>query len=260
MEQALSGSPARLGDTHAPSYHAYNFAVTAWHMTDWVWEGSSAEQPAEIFARLAGTGARRKTAFQNGARKRSRAIHICRQIATGSKHVTVTDHPEPHVRAEIRWKRSEESGHPYSLVISDSDKEQPALDVFRQVLFLVLPSKIGNGFWENGGSSKEPLCSRQLATKSGEESDWCHSSPSISHPGGRKSPSSAVMDPDRLPLRAAGQFGKQVRHRCVPVFLDQVSAGEASATAAGSAADDDHIGRPHIGKGESAAAGACRRA
>jgi hypothetical protein len=24
--------------THAPAYHAFNCAVTAWHLTDWTWE------------------------------------------------------------------------------------------------------------------------------------------------------------------------------------------------------------------------------
>jgi hypothetical protein len=35
--------------------------------------------------------------------ERCRAIHICRQIATGSKHMTVTLHPDPNVQVEMRW-------------------------------------------------------------------------------------------------------------------------------------------------------------
>lgn len=70
-------------------------------------------------------------AFQNAVRK-SHAIHICRQVATGSKHVTVTNHPDPNVRVEVRRAHSGEIGYQYKLVISDNGKERPALDVFKE--------------------------------------------------------------------------------------------------------------------------------
>lgn len=108
LKKALSGPPEHTGYMHAPSYHAYNIAVTVWHMTDWVWKASSAEQRTEMFASLGitATGDEKKDFpdFQNTVRGKSRAIHIFRQVATGSKHVTVTKHPDPNVRVEMRWE------------------------------------------------------------------------------------------------------------------------------------------------------------
>jgi hypothetical protein len=49
-----------------------------------------------------------------------------------------------------------------------------------------------------------------------------------------------------LPLRALCQDGEQVRHRRVPVFLNQAGDGEAPATPAGPA-NHDHVGRAHVG-------------
>jgi hypothetical protein len=140
LKKALSGPPEHIGYMHAPSYHAYNIAVTVWHMTDWVWKASSAEQRTEMFASLGipATGVEKKDfpAFQNTVRRKSHAIHICRQVATGSKHVTVTKYPDPNVRVEMRWEcasaQSGEIGYQYRLVISDNGKERPALDVFKE--------------------------------------------------------------------------------------------------------------------------------
>ena len=109
LRKALSEEPEHLGHTHAPSYCAFNCAVTAWHLADWVWKASSPEQRADILAcfGIESSGEDQKGnfgKFQTALRNTSRALHICRQVATGSKHMTVTAYPDPSIRAEMRWE------------------------------------------------------------------------------------------------------------------------------------------------------------
>jgi hypothetical protein len=115
--------------------------VTAWSLTDWVWKVSSADQRADILALLGttSTGNDRKdfSKFQTAIRNKSRALHSCRQLATSSKHMTVTDYPDPNVRAEMRWETARvderRAGDPfagYRLVVSDKGVERAAVDVF----------------------------------------------------------------------------------------------------------------------------------
>jgi hypothetical protein len=145
LRKALSEEPEHLGHVHAPSYCAFNCAVTAWHLADWVWEAAPPSRRAEILADLdvevRGQVPPGLTQFQNGLRDRSRALRICRQIATGSKHMIVRSHPDPDVRAEMRWEREParagkmRAGDALAifrcqLVISDQGAEQSAIDVF----------------------------------------------------------------------------------------------------------------------------------
>jgi len=104
LKKALVSEPEKLAYTHAPAYFAFNCAVTAGHLADWVWEASGSDQQAEILQRLrCGAAQASKSSFQKARMERCRATHICRQIATGSKHMTVTRHPDPNVRVEMRW-------------------------------------------------------------------------------------------------------------------------------------------------------------
>jgi hypothetical protein len=143
LRKALSEKPERLGHVHAPAYCAFNCAVTAWHLADWVWKASSQVQRADILASLGATAGSGKdfVKFQTAIRNQSRALHICRQLATGSKHMTVTDYPDPIVRAEMRWEteaaqvgemRVSDPFSPdrYRLVVLEKGVERIALDVF----------------------------------------------------------------------------------------------------------------------------------
>lgn len=104
LGKSLSEKPEHVEHTHAPAYCAFNCAVTVWHLADWVWTASP-ERHGDILALLnvRCTGGDRKdfVAFQSAIRSRSRAIHICRQLATGSKHMTAAAYPDPDVRAEM---------------------------------------------------------------------------------------------------------------------------------------------------------------
>ena len=119
LKKALVSEPEKLAYTHAPAYFAVNCAVTAGHLADWVWEASGSDQQAEILQRLrCGAAQASKSSFQKALMERCRAIHICRQIATGSKHMTLTLHPDPNVRVDpchgsevfINATRGSESG------------------------------------------------------------------------------------------------------------------------------------------------------
>jgi hypothetical protein len=145
LRKSLSEKPEHIGHTHAPAYCAFNCAVTAWQLADWVWNACPADRRAELLALLgtAITGDDRKdfTNFQTAIRNKSRALHICRQLATGSKHMIVTKHRDPNVRAEMRWESEParagqmRAGDPlavyhYRLVVSDKGIERAAIDVF----------------------------------------------------------------------------------------------------------------------------------
>jgi hypothetical protein len=144
LRKALSEKPEHIGHTHAPAYCAFNCAVTAWHLADWVWNASSEDRRADILALLGSTAGNDRNAFgkfQTAIRSKSRALQICRQLATGSKHMSVTDHPDPNVRAEMRWvSKAARAGemragdplavHKYHLVVSDKGVERAAVDVF----------------------------------------------------------------------------------------------------------------------------------
>lgn len=120
-----------------PAYHAFNCAVTAWHMTDWTWEYVRADGQADLAARY---GLERVDfgLFQDAMARSSRALNACREIATGSKHRDVKrKRADPHVRAGAEWAelKTDRSGTPrYGTVwlIADRHGERPALDVFRE--------------------------------------------------------------------------------------------------------------------------------
>ena len=85
-----------------PAYHAFNCAVTAWHMTDWIWQSATADDRVEVLSKLAApaTGKSNFGAFTQALTQRHRVLHICRQIATGSKHKIVERHPDADVGAK----------------------------------------------------------------------------------------------------------------------------------------------------------------
>jgi hypothetical protein len=73
---------------------AFNAAVTAWQLTDWVYGDMTQAQRDRH-------GIKSKRAFQDMARDQCRAIHLCRQIATASKHREVTLHVDKSVGAGV---------------------------------------------------------------------------------------------------------------------------------------------------------------
>jgi hypothetical protein len=142
LRKSLSAQTDQDAHLHAPAYHAFNCAVTAWHLADWVWQSIDAEGHAFILSKLAvaPTGKKDFGLFTRELMRRHRALHICRQLATGSKHKIVEMHPDPAVRAERAWDSepmrvgsgvgSRLVSYSIRLSIRDGEESRPALEVF----------------------------------------------------------------------------------------------------------------------------------
>jgi hypothetical protein len=114
-------------------------AVTAWHITDWLWQ-SSAENRNKLakrykFAFTEGTPSgigRGLERFQEAVAKDSRHLFICREIANGSKHMR-RKKIDPDVRAAAKWHKAVENvglvkagDLVMSLLIKDREQEHDA--------------------------------------------------------------------------------------------------------------------------------------
>src|SRR5215203_4310459 len=79
-------SPTELLDA------SFNAAVTAWHIADWVFCDMTTEQRLQLKCHSLSD-------LQTRARTDCRSIHLCRQVATASKHVQVSHYPDHDVQA-----------------------------------------------------------------------------------------------------------------------------------------------------------------
>jgi hypothetical protein len=143
---ATKERPAELFLSNVPAYHAFNFAVTAWHLVDWVWAAIH-EKDRECLKEFFGCIAMDKKAhlFDAIARK-YRCIHLCGQIANGSKHRELWPSvDDPNVKVNIVWEglpgragelRCNDPIVTYKrrLVIRDGTADLEALEVFREVV------------------------------------------------------------------------------------------------------------------------------
>jgi hypothetical protein len=96
---------------------AFNISVTAWHLCDWVFEDMNDNQRKQL-------GIRKLSHLQTWALGH-RPLHLCRQLATGSKHWEVSQHPDPDVKAVVCH-----SGAEWRIYIKGGDKEFHAIEVF----------------------------------------------------------------------------------------------------------------------------------
>jgi hypothetical protein len=151
LKQALVVEDEEIRFPHVPAYHAFNFSVTAWHLADWVWEAARTPEGRLEILRPLGIKTNESQhgndlrCFQTAIREKCRAIHICRQLATGSKHMTLRQSPDPTVRTEMRWSLKPaaagnvRAGEPlvtydYDLVIWDDGVPRLAVEVFEEAL------------------------------------------------------------------------------------------------------------------------------
>jgi hypothetical protein len=159
LRSVLFDEPKLQGHIHAPSYCAFNCAVTAWHLTDWTWVASLPDQRAVILAYLSiessGGADKDLGRFQAALMNRNRVLYICRQIATGSKHMDIRRRPEAEVQAEMRWQEPSQAGddlragYCYRLVVSDRGVERPAVEVFEEA-FKVWERLLGEWWFIEG--------------------------------------------------------------------------------------------------------------
>ena len=112
---------------------AFNAAVTAWHLCDWVFNDMTAEHRQQLqFSKLAD--------LQNYARANCRPLHLCRQAATASKHWTVNNHPDSDVEVIVA---AEDPG--WTVYFLDGGHKHYAEDVFQIALHFWT-----NFIWKNG--------------------------------------------------------------------------------------------------------------
>ena len=150
---ALMSSMSVWKDNEAanePLFHAFNTAITAWHLTDWLWQHSP-ETRAKLATKFQFVFEETTTGVRNGLGKFQDAVvlhcdelAVCREIATGSKHMR-KDKVDPNIKAQAVWAKSIESvgfvrtgDQVMSLLVTYKEKEVDA-----QLSFIEAA-----GYWE----------------------------------------------------------------------------------------------------------------
>lgn len=107
-------------DIAACKYHAFNCAVTAWHVTDWLWQDISLElKNKKQWKRIQD--------FQRDVRKECPALALCYEVGRGSKHCLVDYNPAPAISAAISGGVGYADGNP---IIVEGDTLHMADKVF----------------------------------------------------------------------------------------------------------------------------------
>jgi hypothetical protein len=101
---------------------AFNAAVTAWQLCDWVFNDMTPGQHQKLG--FSGLGD-----LQKYVRENCRALYLCRHTATASKHWEVDKHPDPDVGVVV-WH----NGTGWIIDFVDKGREQPAYVVFELAL------------------------------------------------------------------------------------------------------------------------------
>jgi hypothetical protein len=96
---------------------AFNASVTAWQLCDWVFNDLPVEQRQQL-------GFDKLVDLQTFVRKQCRALHLCRQSATASKHWCVERHADPTVQTIVTG----ETG--WTIYFKDGEKKIPVDQVF----------------------------------------------------------------------------------------------------------------------------------
>jgi len=116
-----------------PAYHAYNCAVTAWHLVDWTWCTSGRELREQIGLKyhfdVPNSERRGLEQFADSVARDCRALHLCRVIANGSKHMKVGK-PDHGVKTQIKW-----ISEPIFLqlpFVADGNNVRAALEIFEE--------------------------------------------------------------------------------------------------------------------------------
>lgn len=147
LRNTIEKQPATPPLTHELSaYHAYNVAVTAWHLTDWTWGALSDEAKCRLAAELQFNISNNPTSnlksFQDAIRNKSRSLEICWDIANGSKHFDT--HKNSKIDAKVDWESKMatageiRAGHPiqtftYDFVVQWDNCNYRLLDIYEEV-------------------------------------------------------------------------------------------------------------------------------
>lgn len=125
------------------AYHAFNAAVTAWHICDWVWETASVELRERFKVDSPEPSAKDKRLLTALVYAQCRELYICRQLATGAKHFRVDQFNDPGVstslEAAMNVFESDASGKLHffltrALFVNDGDTKHAGLGLFNRAL------------------------------------------------------------------------------------------------------------------------------
>jgi len=118
-------------DARLRTYAIMNCAITAWQMKDWVYAELRETNRLDALERLAGRQIGSAALFGTWLCEQNRYLAMCYQIATASKHVTVTQRARPQVRtiSETRSSQAQPSGSWTELVVQAGDDEIVAEDL-----------------------------------------------------------------------------------------------------------------------------------
>ncbi|RJF70203.1 hypothetical protein [Rhodopseudomonas palustris] len=131
-------------------FHAFNTAITAWHISDWLWQyqpdaRSRIATKFEFVFEETPTGIKRGLErFQDAVVLHCDELRVCREVATGSKHMRKTK-TDPNIKAQAVWSKvvdpagfAKPGDLVMSLRIKNKDKETDAELAFIEVF----------SFWE----------------------------------------------------------------------------------------------------------------
>src|SRR5262245_52210928 len=109
---------------------AFNAAVTAWQLCDWVFADMTSAQRDKYQIHNVNQ-------MREYARYHCRALHLCRQAATASKHYTVDQHSDPNVEIVVTVNSSSPPAQiptqvalGCSVYFVDGREKREAVDVF----------------------------------------------------------------------------------------------------------------------------------
>lgn len=113
----------RPRSTAERAYHAFNAAVTVWHICDWIWETAS-EQVKDKFRSISPESEKGGVRLlQALVTAECCELAICRELATGAKHFVVDKYPGPAGYSErmpgVDLIYHEETGAVHALQVED---------------------------------------------------------------------------------------------------------------------------------------------
>lgn len=126
-------------DIDQVGYAAFDCAITAWSMVDWVWEYYDDARRQELANRLGGKAAN-KNELANLLFARIPGYQVCYHLATFAKHFGVNKHPVDDL-VLVRWSSwpgdadAEPADSEKTLVYSTKDQVFVANDLFMNALF-----------------------------------------------------------------------------------------------------------------------------
>lgn len=84
------------------AFVSLNCAITAWHVTDWIWQLSDEPGRTRLAACLGVVPFREQKNFAAAVQDASEAIAVCRQLATAAKHLSVNKFPRVDLATTLR--------------------------------------------------------------------------------------------------------------------------------------------------------------